>query len=80
MGDWDDSIKLFIRENAQDLVTWLWQGAQVKRQLQTEFKVRTIEADSVLEIELENNEERMLFHIEIQSTRDMPGRLLQYSV
>ena len=49
MGDWDDSIKIFIRENAQDLVTWLWKEAHVKRHLQTEYKVRTIEADSVLE-------------------------------
>jgi len=82
MGDWDDSIKIFIRENAQDLVTWLWKEAHVKRHLQTEYKVRTIEADSVLEIELENNGKGMLFHIEIQSTRDpnMAERLLQYSV
>ena len=82
MGDWDDSIKIFIRENAQDLVTWLWKEARVKRHLQTEYKVRTIEADSVLEIELENNGKGMLFHIEIQSTRDlnMAERLLQYSV
>lgn len=82
MGDWDDSIKIFIRENAQDLVTWLWKEARVKRHLQTEYKVRTIEADSVLEIELENNGKDMLFHIEIQSTRDpnMAERLLQYSV
>ena len=82
MGDWDDSIKIFIRENAQDLVTWLWKEAHVKRHLQTEYKVRTIEADSVLEIELENNGKGMLFHIEIQSTRDpnIAERLLQYSV
>ena len=82
MGDWDDSIKIFIRENAQDLVTWLWKEARVKRHLQTEYKVRTIEADSVLEIEQENNGKGMLFHIEAQSTRDpnIAERLLQYSV
>jgi hypothetical protein len=82
MGDWDDSIKLFVRENAQDLVTWLWKGAIVKRSLRTEFKVRTIEADSVLEVELENDGDRMLFHIEFQASKDpaMPKRLLQYSV
>lgn len=82
MGDWDDSIKIYIRENAQDLITWLWKGAQVRRYLQTEFKVRTIDADSMLEIELENDGKGMLFHIEVQSTRDLtiPQRLLQYSV
>jgi hypothetical protein len=82
MGDWDDSIKLYIRDNAQDLVTWLWNGAQVKRHLETGYKVRTLEADSVLEIEMEQDGQRMLFHIEIQSTRDpdMPERLLEYNV
>ena len=82
MGDWDDSIKIYIRENAQDLITWLWKGAQVRRHLQTEYKIRTIDADSVLEIELENDGKGMLFHIEVQSTRDLtiPQRLLQYSV
>lgn len=82
MGDWDDSIKIYIRENAQDLITWLWRGAQVRRHLQTEYKIRTIDADSMLEIELEDDGKGMLFHIEVQSTRDLTiaQRLLQYSV
>ncbi|HET9920720.1 MAG TPA: hypothetical protein VFQ30_12805 [Ktedonobacteraceae bacterium] len=50
MGDWDDAIKVFISENAQDLLELIY-GTQmrVKRKLQTEFKVRTIEADALLE-------------------------------
>ncbi len=86
MGDWDDSLKTFISENAQDFASWVLKGAQVKRKLLTEFKIRTIEADSLLEItltgpEVSVDEAKMLIHFEIQSTRDQDigQRLLEYS-
>jgi hypothetical protein len=86
MGDWDDSLKVFINDNAQDFATWILKGAQVTRKLLTEFKIRTIEADSLLEITLDGlgvteDEAKLLLHIEIQSTKDpkIGERLLQYS-
>src|SRR5579863_3051556 len=86
MGDWDDSVKSFISENAQDFVTWVFKGAQFKRKLLTEFKIRTIEADALLEVTLEGLEDtegeaKMLIHFEIQSTRDpdIGKRMLAYS-
>jgi predicted transposase/invertase (TIGR01784 family) len=86
-GDWDDALKIYIGENAQDLLEWIYgKRIVVKRKLQTEFKVRTIEADSmfdseVMEFEGEEEGEPVLFHIEVQSTNDpeMPERMLGYS-
>lgn len=59
---------------------------RVKRKLQTEFKVRTIEADAFLESEIvefeaEDEGENLIYHIEAQSTYDplMPDRLLRYA-
>ena len=48
-GDWDDSLKMFIGENAQDFVSWLFEGAKVTGKLLTEFKKRTIDADALIE-------------------------------
>jgi len=86
MGDWDDSLKVFINDNAQDFATWILKGAQVTRKLLTEFKIRTIEADSLLEVTLDGldvtwDEAKLLLHIEIQSTKDpkIGERLLEYS-
>ena len=87
MGDWDDAIKIYISDSAQELLEWIY-GTRivVKRKLQTEFKVRTIEADALLETEViefeaEEEAEPLLFHIEVQSTNDpqIPARLLRYS-
>ena len=87
MGEWDDAIKTFISENAQDLIDFVYgrkerRRIRVKRKLQTEFKIVTREADSILEFELEENGKRAMFHMEMQSTADpeMPERLLQYAL
>ena len=88
MGDWDDAIKVFISENAQDLLELIYgRQIRVKRKLQTELKVRTIEADAllesgVIELEAEEDDEPLIYHIEAQSTYDpmMPERLLRYAV
>jgi predicted transposase/invertase (TIGR01784 family) len=85
-GDWDDALKIYIGDNAKDLLEWIY-GTRivVKRKLQTEFKVRTIEADALIESEVmefegEEEGEPILFHIEVQSTNDpeMAERLLSY--
>lgn len=76
---WDDSLKMFISENPQDFASWLFEGAQVKGKLLTEFKTRTIDADALLEVML--NGEDMLLQIEFQSTNDptIGARLLEYN-
>jgi predicted transposase YdaD len=78
-GQWDDSLKMFISENPQDFASWLFEGAQVKGKLLTEFKTRTIDADALLEVML--NGEDMLLQIEFQSTNDptIGARLLEYN-
>jgi predicted transposase YdaD len=78
-GQWDDSLKMFISENPQDFASWLFEGAQVKGKLLTEFKTRTIDADALLEVVL--NGEDMLLQIEFQSTNDptIGARLLEYN-
>ena len=48
-GDWDDSLKMFIGENAQDFVSWLFEGAEATEKLLTEFKKRTVDADALIE-------------------------------
>ncbi len=82
MGDWDDSLKMFINENAQDFAMWVLGGidVEVKNKLLTEFKVRTIAADSLLEVETEDM--HFLVHFELQSSRDprIGERLLHYNV
>ena len=78
-GQWDDSLKMFISENPQDFASWLFEGAQVRGKLLTEFKTRTIDADALLEVML--NGEDMLLQIEFQSTNDptIGARLLEYN-
>ncbi|HEX9133212.1 MAG TPA: hypothetical protein VF844_13050 [Ktedonobacteraceae bacterium] len=78
-GPWDDTLKMFISENPQDFASWLFGGAQVTGKLRTEFKKRTIDADALLDVIQEG--ERFLVHIEFQSTNDLNigERLLEYS-
>lgn len=78
-GPWDDSLKMFISENPQDFVSWLFKGAQVTGKLRTEFKKRTIDADALLDVNQDG--ERFLLQLEFQSTNDpsIGERLLEYS-
>ena len=77
-GPWDDTLKMFISENPQDFASWLFVGAQVTGKLRTEFKKRTIDADALLDVIQDG--ERFLVHIEFQSTNDpnIGERLLEY--
>ena len=78
-GDWDDSLKMFIGENAQDFVSWLFEGAEATGKLLTEFKKRTIDADALIEAFQYGN--RFLAHFEFQSSNDpnIAERLLEYN-
>lgn len=88
MGRWDLYLKSLIWESQQDFVTWLFPGAQYIRMREGQFQtqeyaetlpMREIRADSMLEVEY--GKERMLMHIEFQSTKDelIGERLLGYS-
>ena len=79
-GSWDSSLKLLINDNPQAFVNWLFEGAQVLKKLQTEFKMHTIVADALLEVSW--YDEIFLLHIEFQSTSDpkMGERLLEYNL
>ena len=78
-GEWDDGLKMFISENPQDFASWLFKGGQVVGKLRTQFKKRTIDADALLDVIQDG--ERFLAHIEFQSTNDpnIGERLLEYS-
>src|SRR6266513_1148526 len=78
-GDWDDSLKMFIGENAQDFVSWLFEGAEATGKLLTEFKKRTVDADALIEASWDGD--RFLAHFEFQSTNDpnIAERLLEYN-
>ncbi len=82
---WDDNMKLLIGENAQDFVSWIMKGAEVKAKLATEFKGQELRADVLLQVEMigkRGKKEDILLQIEIQSERDpdMRERLLAYNL
>src|SRR5215471_3637220 len=79
MSDWDNSLKTFAYENAQDFVSWLFNGAVFLIKLLTEFESRKLRADVLFEALY--NDVRFLLHIEFQSTYDpeMAERLLIYN-
>ena len=89
MGRWDLCLKLLLRESPQDFVTWLLPGARFICWREGQFQKRgrskkgslmqEIRADSVMEVEYLG--QRLLIHVEFQSTKDeeMGYRLLGYS-
>ena len=78
-GDWDDSLKMLVNDNAQDFVTWLFKGARATGKLLTQFKKRTIDADAL--VEAVQDGDQFLAHFEFQSTNDprIAERLLEYN-
>src|SRR5947209_684293 len=77
---WDFFMKQWLRKNAQQFISWILKDAVVDSILTTEIKRETIYADALFLVILYG--QRMLVHIEIQSTGDktMAERLLEYNV
>jgi predicted transposase YdaD len=77
---WDFVMKQWLRKNAQQFISWILKDAVVDSILTTEIKRETIYADALFLVILYG--QRMLVHIEIQSTGDktMAERLLEYNV
>ena len=73
-------MKQWLRKNAQQFISWILKDAVVDSILTTEIKRETIYADALFLVILYG--QRMLVHIEIQSTGDktMAERLLEYNV
>lgn len=44
---YDDTLKIFVSENAQDFISWLVKGARVKDKLSPEFEGRKLQADAL---------------------------------
>jgi predicted transposase/invertase (TIGR01784 family) len=73
-------MKRWLRRNAQQFISWILKDAVVEDILSTEIKRETLYADVLLLVVLYG--QRMLLHIEFQSTIDktMAERLLEYNV
>src|SRR5919199_243738 len=76
----DDAMKKLVGGNPQDFASWVLPGTQHGKQLPYELDSENIYADALLEVSL--NREKMLLHIEFQSSNDdfMGERLLEYNV
>ena len=77
---WDFIMKIWVRRNAQQFISWLLKDAAVVSILSTEIKRETIYADVLFLVVLYG--QQLLLHIEFQSTVDknMAERLLEYNV
>jgi hypothetical protein len=77
---WDDLMKMLAGANPQHLVSWLLPGAHFEKELVTEMKNRTIEADLLYIVTW--NKKKTVLHVEFQRRRDskMGKRLWEYNV
>ena len=77
---WDFLLKKVLRENPQQIVSWLLKGATFISELPVELKRKSIYADALFRVVFCG--QPILLHIEIQSTkhRTMAERLLEYNV
>ena len=76
---WDDLLKRLVAANPQDFVNWLLPGARYESEKSLELKSRTIEADVLYNVVL--NEQPMILHAEMQRSGDanMGRRLWEYN-
>ncbi|HTI15224.1 MAG TPA: hypothetical protein VL461_11760 [Dictyobacter sp.] len=79
-GSWDRHMKHLVGEAPQDFVQWLVQGAKYEREVSPHLSNRSIDADILYEISIED--QSYLLHIEFQkrSDSDMARRLWEYNV
>lgn len=79
-GQWDGRMKRLVKDNPQDFVTWLAQGARYHSELNAHLPSRNIDADTLFKVTLDGR--LFLLHIEFQTRRDrsMAKRLWEYNV
>ncbi len=78
-NQWDDLMKMLVREDPQALVSLLLPGASFQGVMDKELKTRTIEADLLYRIIW--NRKKVVLHVEFQRRRDknMGRRLWEYN-
>ncbi|HEX9131100.1 MAG TPA: hypothetical protein VF844_02285, partial [Ktedonobacteraceae bacterium] len=64
-GQWDGRMKRLVKDNPQDFVSWLKQGAQFHSELNAHLPSRSIDADTLFKVTL--NGYPFLLHIEFQT-------------
>src|SRR5437588_3971017 len=76
---WDDIMKRLLTANPQHFLDWLIPGAQLKSERTIELKSRTLEADKLYNVLV--NQLDMIWHVEIQRHSDaqMGRRLWEYN-
>lgn len=76
---WDDLMKRLFMTSPQQMVQWLIPGAQFIGERSLELKTRTIEADILYNILVQDKQ--MVLHVEFQrrGDRDMGKRLWEYN-
>src|SRR5579864_717224 len=77
---YDDAMKKLLGLSPQDFLSLVLHGARFLRELSGELRVENIHADGLIEGIF--NEERVLVHLEFQSSYDprIGARLLEYNV
>src|SRR2546429_9698641 len=75
----DTAMKQLVGENPQAWVSFLLHGAVYKNELNRELLTRKIEADTLYDVEWDD--EPIVLHIEFQRRRhnDMPKRVWEYN-
>jgi predicted transposase YdaD len=77
---WDLFVKDLVRERPQDFATLILPGSRYIGRRESQYQMREIRMDRLIEVELEGV--RLLINFEIQATKDgkMGIRLLRYSL
>src|SRR5215472_6866968 len=75
----DTAMKQLSGSNPQAWVSFLLHGAVFKNSLNREFKTRKLEADTLFDVEWDD--EPIILHLEFQRKRDsnMPKRVWKYN-
>ncbi|MBV9712000.1 MAG: hypothetical protein JO011_13930, partial [Ktedonobacteraceae bacterium] len=78
-GVWDDLMKMLIRANPQDFLSFIFQGARYLADITNEQKVRSIITDFLCKAEID--EQEIIVHIEFQRRHDktMGRRMWEYN-
>ena len=75
---WDNGVKRLLTESPQDFLDWLLRGARFTGNRSREFESLAVDADAMQEVVIEG--QRVLFHIEFQSTSSRVSSLLRRGI
>jgi hypothetical protein len=77
---WDALMKMLVRANPQDFVSFLTQGTSYQGNITNELIIRSVDADFLCQAS--RNEQDVIVHAEYQRRRDknMGRRIWEYNV